>query len=91
MKTTLLAVIACLTIVLTGCTQQQRAKDWGGTTSVDLPPGQKLIVATWKDSHLWYLTRPMHTNETAEEYEFKESSSFGLLQGTVNFKEHKAK
>jgi hypothetical protein len=66
-----------------GCTQQQMAKQWGGTTTETLPKGQKLITITWKESHLWYLTRPMHSDEQAETYSFKESSNWGVMQGTV--------
>ena len=72
-----------------GCTQNQRAKSFGGTATENLPAGQKLVNATWKEDHLWYLTRPMHTNDVAENYTFKESSSWGILQGTVILKETK--
>lgn len=71
-----------------GCTQQQRAEDFGGTTIIDLPVGQKLVMATWKQSDLWYLTRPFRPGEVPEVQTFQESSSFGVLNGKVVFKEH---
>jgi hypothetical protein len=81
---------AALAIALfTGCTQQERAKNYGGTAVEVLPAQRKLINVTWKDDHLWYLTRPMVSNDVAETYEFKESSSYGLLNGTVVIKETK--
>lgn len=82
------AVLAAAVLLLTvGCTQNQRARSWGGTAEQKLPPGQKLVTATWKMDHLWLLTRPMKTNETAETYTFQESSSFGLVEGKVIIRE----
>lgn len=66
-----------------GCTQNRRARVFGGTTTETLPPNSKLITATWKQDDLWLLVRPMHSNEVAEVYEFKESSSYGILEGKV--------
>jgi hypothetical protein len=82
MKLTLLSLIAILT--LTGCTQQQRAKQFGGKFTESLPAGRKLVNVTWKGDHLWYLTRPMTTNDIVETYTFKESSSWGLVQGEID-------
>ncbi len=89
MKTKLSILISTFAIMLAGCTAQQRAKDFGGTATETLPPNQKLVNVTWKETHLWILTRPMHTNEVAEFYTFKESSSWGILNGTVNISETK--
>lgn len=90
MKRILLSFIACASLVLTaGCTKQILVKNWGGTLTETLVPNQKLVVMTWKDNDLWVLTRPMRTNETAETYTFKESSSWGMFQGTVTVVESK--
>lgn len=87
MKKTAMFVIAALGILLSGCTENQRAKSMGGTMTVTLPAGTKFVNATWKGEELWYLTRPMHTNESAETHAFKEKSSFGIVEGTVLFVE----
>lgn len=76
-------------LVALGCTEQQRAKSFGGSMTVNLPASQKLVVATWKNSDMWYLTRPMREGEAAEHYSFVESSSFGLVEGVVKFVETK--
>lgn len=76
---------------MAACTANVRAKQWGGTMTLNLPAEQKLVVATWKDSHLWYLTRPMREGERAETYTFREDSNFGVMQGTVIFQEHGSK
>lgn len=65
------------------------AKEYGGSTSVALPQGQKLITATWKDNDLWYLTRSMKEGDVAESYQFKEESSYGIWNGTVTIVESK--
>lgn len=67
---------------LTGC-EQSVARSLGGEMTVELEPGQKLEMITWKDDSLWYLTRPMRDNEEAETHTFYESSATGLLEGSV--------
>jgi hypothetical protein len=79
-----------LIAMFTSCTKQQRVRNFGGTMTEKLPVGQKLVMATWKDGNdLWILTRNMKDNESPETYTFKESSSFGVWQGTVIFIESK--
>lgn len=41
-------------------------------------PGVKLEEITWKDDDLWYLTRPMRDNESAETHTFDQSTDFGF-------------
>ncbi len=81
----------CIIILINivSCTQQQRAKQFGGTTVENLSPGRKLINLSWKDSHLWILTRSMTVSDVAEVYEYKESSRLGILNGIVIIKETK--
>ncbi len=76
-------------LLLFGCTENERAKSFGGDATIDLPNGQKLVTITWKETQLWYLTRPMRSDEAAETYKFHESSNFGILEGTVTVVEHK--
>jgi hypothetical protein len=74
---------------MVGCTDNIRARNFGGTANLDLPPNQKLVNVTWKEDDIWYLTRPMRDDELAETYSFQESSSFGMLEGTVKIHEIK--
>ena len=83
----LLAVVVGLIGFSLSCTEQSRAKNYGGTMNVTIPAGRKLVTVTWKVDDLWYLTRPMRPDESAEEYEFKEKSTHGLMEGKVVFKE----
>ena len=85
-----LAVFAITVFVLLGCSGcNMMAKSYGGTTSVDLPTGQKLTEVTWKDNSLWYLTRPMREGEEAETWTFQEKSNSGIMEGKVILKENK--
>lgn len=85
-KVTVLSLIAIILIVMllfSGCTQQQKAKNFGGTYEVNLSKGKKLVNITWKDNELWYLTRDMKPGEEAETYEFLEDSNYGVWEGKV--------
>lgn len=83
------ALLIVMTLAAVGCTENQRAKSFGGTATVNLPAGKKLVNATWKETSLWYLTRPMRADEKAETYEFAENSNFGVIEGKVIFVEQK--
>jgi len=82
-------VVALVVVALFGCTEQQLARNWGGTDHVELPAGQKLVTLTWHDDDLWYLTRPMRADEEPETYTLSESASWGIVQGEVVFVERR--
>ena len=67
------------------------AKTFGGTITVMLKPNTKLVQATWKESNLWYLTRPMREGETAETSSLHEQSTMGMLEGQVFFIESESR
>lgn len=67
---------------LSSCTENERARNYGGSAEIELPKGQKLINVTWKDDDLWYITRPMVKSDTASTYTFHEKSSWGNMEGT---------
>lgn len=88
MKKIIIAIIALsLVFGMTGC--QYTTKSFGGNTTLELEPNQKLEEITWKDDSLWYLTRPMTEDDVAEAYAFQESSNFGVFEGTVTVVERK--
>jgi len=84
----LFVVVIIITLLLFGCTENKRAKTFGGTSTIDLPKDTKLITVTWKGEQIWYLTRERRVNEPIESYRFKEESSYGFIQGTVILKEN---
>lgn len=68
--------------LLSGC-EQTIAKQYGGDMTIELPVNQKLEMITWKDNSLWYLTKPMTDGDIAETHTFKQSSEFGVFEGTI--------
>ena len=77
-------------IVMLGyCTENSRVKQWGGEGTINLPKGRKLVNVTWKETQVWYLTRPMNSTDVAETYQFHEESSWGMVEGTYNIVETK--
>lgn len=87
MKKLLIGTFLALSIGLTGC--QTVAKNYGGSMTINLDPNQKLEEITWKDDDLWYLTKPMTSDDTAETHTFQQSKDFGVFEGTVTIIEHK--
>lgn len=82
-----IVLLAVMGFSLTGC--KSIARSYGGTITIDVPKGQKVIEATWKDNDVWYLTRPMREDEKPEIFTFQEDSNLGIIEGKVIFKESK--
>lgn len=80
---------AFILIGIMSCTKNQRVKHFGGTATVELSAGQKLVNCTWKNNNLWYLTRPMKEGEIPEIYTFQEKSDLGIIEGAYIIKEKK--
>jgi hypothetical protein len=87
MKKVFLAIL--MGVMVTSCTENERVKQWGGEGNIKLPKGRKLVNVTWKETQVWYLTRPMNSNDVAETYQFQEESSWGVMEGTYNIIETK--
>lgn len=82
-----LLVLLVLVVAFAGC--GKFAKTFGGTITVQIDKGQKVLNASWKDSNLWVLTRPMKSDEVAERYRYREFSNLGIIQGEVVLVESK--
>jgi hypothetical protein len=83
MMLSVIVLIAAVLPLTVSCTQNQRAKAWGGKMTITLEPNEKLVNVTWKNEDMWVLTRPMRADEPAETYKFIEKSSFGIMEGEV--------
>ena len=84
-----LFLVIVMGVMVTSCTENNRVKNWGGEGNINLPKGRKLVNVTWKENQIWYLTRPMNSNDVAETYQFQEESSWGVMEGTYNIVETK--
>ena len=81
-----LVVILLMFLCLTSC-DQSITRTMGGTTKIELEPGEKLVEATWKGDDIWYLVEPMDSDYVPKTKTFKESSRIGVLEGKVIFYE----
>ncbi len=82
MKSKLL-LTAAIILTLSGCTQNERVKKFGGTMKIQVPKGQRVRNITWKGDDLWYSTTPMDSSYVPRIHTFQENSSFGILEGKI--------
>jgi len=75
-------ILAIAMGMLISCTDNQRAKSFGGTETVELKPNHKFINITWKNDDLWIVTQ----DTTTGIFHCKEKSSWGLLSGEIKIK-----
>jgi hypothetical protein len=88
MKSRMAMATACVALfvmafVVWRWTSNWRARRMGGEVRILVAPGKKVVSATWKETSLWVLTRPMRHGESPEQYELREYSSFGVMEGRV--------
>ena len=82
-----IVMLMVTSITFVSCDQVITRK-YGGTTTIKLEPGEKLVEATWKEGgNLWYLVEPMDSGYTPKTKYFKESSAMGVMEGKVIFVE----
>lgn len=78
-----------LLTIMHGCTENQMARNFGGTETIQLPKGRRLVNLTWKGdkgaANLWILTKEDTTK--ASIYYFEEKSDMGVMEGKVIIKE----
>lgn len=77
-----LIFITITTLGLASCTDNQRAKHWGGTEEIQLRPNEVVLNVTWKESEMWICTKDTTTGVTY----FREKSNWGVMEGTVILK-----
>jgi uncharacterized lipoprotein YehR (DUF1307 family) len=75
-------VIAIAVMALVSCTENERARRFGGVEEVELKPNEVVLNVTWKGNEMWICTKDTATNITY----FREKSSWGVMEGTVILK-----
>lgn len=80
--------LSLLTILsFSSCTEQFRVREFGGKMDIEVPAGYKVTSATWKEAELFYFLEPMEEGYVPKNKKFVESSSYGILESEVTFKE----
>lgn len=69
-------------VVMSSCTENVRARHFGGTETLALKPNEKVLNVTWKDNEMWVCTQDTITGLVY----FREKSSWGVMEGTVILK-----
>lgn len=80
-----LLLLAGVILTLSSCTENARVKQFGGSMTINIPPGNKVTNITWKNDEMWYSYRPFQENEKPSTTTFVEESSFGVWEGEVTF------
>lgn len=82
-------LICIMMLFAMSCTQNQRAKKYGGIATIEAPCGMMVGNITWKGEDLWYSYIPMPEGYEPVTHTFQEVSSYGVIQGKYVIKESK--
>ena len=74
-----LTMVAITLLALVSCTDNQRARSFGGTETIKIEPQEKFINITWKQDDLWVIIKDTISGTIYA----KEKSSFGVWEGMV--------
>jgi hypothetical protein len=77
-----LMIILVAMVIMSSCTENVRARHFGGTETLTLKPNEKVLNVTWKDNEMWVCTQDTITRVVY----FREKSSWGVMEGTVIIK-----
>jgi hypothetical protein len=77
-----LMMILVAMVVMSSCTENARARHFGGTETLALKPNEVVLNVTWKESQMWICTQDTVTRVVY----FREKSSWGVVEGTVIIK-----
>ena len=69
------------------CTKQERVRTFGGTETIQVEPGKRVMMATWKESDLFYMVEDMPEDYVPHDKTLIESSSYGIWEAKIVFKE----
>lgn len=78
-------LIIATVLLFASCTEQNRARNFGGEVTIKAPVGYKVTSATWKEDNIFYFLEPMEDEYVPKEKKFIESSSYGVFETEVTF------
>jgi hypothetical protein len=74
-----LFIVSLVLLSLSSCTDNQRARKWGGIEDIKLDPDEKFINISWQGDNLWVITQDTATGV----YYAREKSSLGMMEGKL--------
>ena len=85
----ILAFVAIIGLVLIWFSSNTFQKKVGGSITVDVPRGEKVISASMNsEGSVFYLTEPMDSGYIPKQKVLREKSNMGIVELTVKFREH---
>ena len=75
-------------VMLTSC-ENLVTRNFGGSQTIELEKGQRLVEITFKDNDLWILTEPMDSDYVPKTKTFYEDSNLGVMQGKITIVEQR--
>ena len=83
MKKLLVLALIVAGLFMVSCTDNVRARHFGGTEYIQLEKGTRVVNVTWKEgSDLWILVKKDETLKPTVYY-FSEKSNWGVMQGQI--------
>jgi len=82
MKKLLVLAVIVAGLFTVSCTENIRARHWGGTENIQLESGNRVVNVTWKEGNVWILTKQDATTKPTV-YTFAEKSNWGVMQGSI--------
>jgi hypothetical protein len=73
-------------LMMTSC-ENLVTRNFGGSQTIELEKGQRLVEITFKDNDLWILTEPMDSDYVPKTKTFYEDSNLGVMQGKITIVE----
>jgi len=86
MKKVLFILAVLFTVTFTSC-ENFMTRNFGGSQTIELQPGQKLVNVTWKKNQVWILTETRLDSIKPKTYKFKEKSNMGVMEGEITLVE----
>ena len=81
-KTKQMFAVMFAMVMLTSC-ENFVTRKLGGSQTITLDKGQRLVEMTWKNNNLWILTEPMDSDYVPKTKTFYEDSNFGVMEGKI--------
>lgn len=82
------AAVMLALVMLTSC-ENLITRSFGGSQTIELEKGQRLVEITFKDNNLWILTEPMDSDYVPKTKTFYEESNLGVMQGKITIVEQR--
>lgn len=65
--------------------ENKRSRVFGTEMKIEVEPGQKVMMATFKGDNLFYMTEPMEPGYSPKTKTLREKSGRGIIEATVKF------